>query len=148
MSYGFNYYPNPTSISPYRPGYQDYFTNQQYGSGSVSSYGFKAYTGRGNLSFSARSSIPTSSAFVDKFEPLMQFTGRSMYNTVASYLLNRRLDLPQGLPLNLYAANQNSLYQLGSQQYNIINPALLYSAQPQQAYYPAYSPMMSAPRYF
>ena len=121
-SYSYFNYPNPTSIGPYKPGYQDTFQNQQYRTGSKTSYGLNAFSGSGTTRFNVDSSLPVVSAVVDKFDPPLQFKS-SQYSQVLNYLMTRSLDMAQGLPYNLYASNGGNLFQLGSQNYNILQPS-------------------------
>ena len=126
MTYSYFNYPNPTAIGPYRPGYQDTFQNQQFGMGGAqTTYGLNAFSGSGTTRFNASSTLPVSGAVVDKFDTPFQFRGVSQYSQVLRYLMTRSLDMAQGLPYNLYASNGGRLTQLGSQQYNMLQPAYL-----------------------
>ena len=153
-SYSYYNYPNPSSIGPYKPGYQDTFQNQMIGGGSQTTYGLNAFSGSGTTRFNASSMLPVNGAVVDKFDTPMQFKS-NQYSQVLNYLMTRSLDMAQGLPYNLYAANGRDLIQLGSQNYNLLQPAYLptqqapqqqqqmaYAQPQQQAYYPqqAYAP--------
>ena len=126
QSYNFYNYPNPTSITPYKTGYRDNFTNQQLGmGGAITSYALRHFSGAGSTKFNASSSLPVLSGVVDKFDTPLQFRS-GQYSAVLSHLMNRSLPFAQGLPYNIYAANGGQLFQLGSQHYNLLNPALLY----------------------
>ena len=135
-SYSYYNYPNPSSIGPYKPGYQDTFQNQMIGGGSQTTYGLNAFSGSGTTRFNASSMLPVNGAVVDKFDTPMQFKS-NQYSQVLNYLMTRSLDMAQGLPYNLYAANGRDLIQLGSQDYNLLQPAYLPTQQAQpMGYYP------------
>lgn len=125
MSYSYFNYPNPTSISPYKPGYQDWLSNQQFGTGgATTSYALNAFSGAGTTRFNVRSTLPVYGAVIDKFETPLQFP-KNLFDPTLAFLMNRSLQMAQGMPYNLYFGNGGRLIQAGSQVANLLAPQFL-----------------------
>ena len=121
-------YPNPTSISPYMPVYNDSLNTYGNAAGSYATYNLQQFSGYGTTTFNVGSALPVNSSTIDSFNTPLQFTGLTQFPQIVNFLYNRQIPMPQGLPYNLYVQDAYGRgYQVGSQQYNLIAGPVRYA---------------------